>query len=79
MMPKALGGQRWKRGQRMGYVALVLTAVHLFALGFKGWLKPEAWPAWMPSISLVAFVVTIIPLVVKRNLVQEGREKGLKH
>jgi DMSO/TMAO reductase YedYZ heme-binding membrane subunit len=79
MMPKALGGQRWKRAQRMGYVALILVAVHLVALGLKGWLKPQAWPAWMPSISLVAFVVAVIPLVVKRNLVYERREKGLRH
>lgn len=77
MMPKALGGQRWKRAQRMGYVALVLAAVHLIALGLKGWLKPQAWPAGMPSISLVAFVAAVIPLIVKRNLVYERRRKGL--
>ena len=52
MMPKALGGKRWKRAQRMGYVSLILVAVHLVALGLKGWLKPQAWPAGMPSISL---------------------------
>lgn len=77
MMPKALGGQRWKRAQRMGYVALVLVGVHLVALGLKGWLKPQAWPAWMPSISLLAFIATLVPLIVKRNLVYERRRKGL--
>ena len=77
MMPKAIGGQRWKRAQRMGYVALILTAVHLLALGLKGWLKPQAWPAGMPSISLLAFIAAVVPLVVKRNLVYERREKGL--
>ena len=77
MMPKALGGQRWKRAQRMGYVALVLAAIHLLALGFKGWLKPQAWPWGMPSISLVAFIAAIIPLIVKRNLVYERRRRGL--
>ncbi len=25
MMPKAVGGQRWKRGQRMGYLTLILV------------------------------------------------------
>ena len=29
MMPKALGGWRWKRGQRAGYIALILVVVHL--------------------------------------------------
>ena len=75
MMPKALGGQRWKRAQRMGYVALVLVVVHLVALGLKGWLKPGSWPAYMPSISLIAFVAALVPLVVKRNLVYERRKK----
>jgi DMSO/TMAO reductase YedYZ heme-binding membrane subunit len=77
MMPKALGGQRWKRAQRMGYASLILVAAHLLALGIKGWLKPQAWPAGMPSISLVAFVATVIPLIVKRNLVYERRRRGL--
>ena len=75
MMPKALGGKRWKRAQRMGYVSLVLVAAHLVALGLKGWLRPQAWPAGMPSISLVAFVVALVPLIVKRNLVYERRKK----
>lgn len=78
MMPKALGGQRWKRSQRMGYVALVLVGAHLIALGLKGWLKPEGWPAWMPPISLVAFVATLVPLIVKRNLVFERKKKNLR-
>jgi DMSO/TMAO reductase YedYZ heme-binding membrane subunit len=77
MMPKALGGQRWKRAQRMGYMALVLAPLHLVALGLKGWLKPQAWPAGMPSISLLAFIAAIVTLVVKRNLVYERRRKGL--
>lgn len=75
MMPKALGGQRWKRAQRMGYVSLLLVAVHLLALGFKGWLEPQAWPAYMPSISLVAFVAAVVPLIVKRNLVYERKKR----
>lgn len=78
MMPKALGGQRWQRAQRMGYVALVLVVVHLVALGLKGWLKLGAWPAYMPSISLIAFVAALVPLVVKRNLVYERQEKQTK-
>ena len=43
MMPKAIGGQRWKRNQRLGYVALFLVVVHLVALGLEGWLAPGGW------------------------------------
>jgi len=78
MMPKALGGKRWKRAQRMGYLSLVLVTVHLVALGLKGWLKPQAWPAGLPSISLLAFIAALIPLIVRRKLMYERgkREAG---
>ena len=75
MMPKALGGKRWKRAQRMGYVSLILVAVHLVALGFKGWLKPQAWPAGMPSISLLAFIAALVPIIVRRKLIYERQKR----
>jgi DMSO/TMAO reductase YedYZ heme-binding membrane subunit len=75
MMPKALGGWRWKRTQRMGYLALILVMVHLLALGLKGWLTPGKWPAGLVPISLVAFVVALVPLLVKRRLVREKQER----
>ncbi|MCP3904109.1 MAG: hypothetical protein GY715_10795, partial [Planctomycetes bacterium] len=48
MMPKALGGWRWRRGQRMGYLCLMLVAGHLVVLGLNGWLAPGDWPAAIP-------------------------------
>ncbi len=74
MMPKALGGWRWKRSQRLGYVALALVVVHLVVLGYKGWLAPRGWHGGIPPISLVAVVVALIPLIVKRKLTHD-REK----
>ena len=65
MMPKAIGGVRWKRTQRMGYLALLLTVVHLVDLGLKGWLAPAKWTAGLPPISLLAVIAAIVPLVVK--------------
>jgi DMSO/TMAO reductase YedYZ heme-binding membrane subunit len=65
MMPKAIGGKRWKRSQRLGYVALILVAVHLWFLGIKGWMKPQDWTAGLPPISLVAFVAALVPLFAK--------------
>ena len=36
--------------------ALLLGAVHLFFMGYSGWLKPAGWHGGLPPISLVAFV-----------------------
>ena len=75
MMPKALGGWRWKRSQRAGYIALSLVVVHLVVLGWKGWLAPKGWQGGLPPISLIAVVAALIPLLVKRKLVREKRER----
>ncbi len=74
-MAKSLGGWRWKRTQRMGYVALILVVGHLVALGLKGWLAPAGWTAGMPPISLLALVAAVVPLVVKRRLVAAKRAR----
>ena len=74
MMPKAVGGQRWKRGQRAGYLTLILVVAHLVVLGLKGWLAPKGWHAGIPPISLVAVVVALVPLIVKRRLVRDKQE-----
>ena len=75
MMPKALGGWRWKRSQRVGYVALILVVVHLVVLGVKGWMTPSKWPSGFVPISLIACVIAIVPLAVKRRLVKEQERK----
>jgi len=75
MMPKALGGKRWKRTQRVGYLALMLIVAHLVVLGVKGWLAPKGWPANLPPISLLAVIAALVPLLVKRKFVREKRER----
>jgi DMSO/TMAO reductase YedYZ heme-binding membrane subunit len=75
MMPKSLGGWRWKRSQRLGYVALGLVGAHLVALGVRGWLAPSGWHGGLPPISLVAVVAAVIPLVVKRRRVVEKQQR----
>ena len=76
MMPKAIGGQRWKRSQRAGYVALTLVVVHLVVLGVKGWLAPRGWHGGIPPVSLVAVAVALVPLLVKRKLVHDKKAKA---
>jgi DMSO/TMAO reductase YedYZ heme-binding membrane subunit len=75
MMPKAVGGQRWKRGQRLGYAVLMLVVVHLIVLGWKGWLAPQEWSAWIPPISLVAVIAAMIPLITKGISIREQHER----
>lgn len=65
MMPKAIGGIRWKRGQRMGYLCLGLVVAHMVAFGLKGWLAPEKWPWGLPPISLLAVTAAAVPLFAK--------------
>ncbi len=76
MMPKAIGGRRWKRSQRAGYVALALVVVHLFFLGIKGWLAPGDWHGGIPPVSLVAVAAALVPLLVKRKLEHDKKERA---
>jgi DMSO/TMAO reductase YedYZ heme-binding membrane subunit len=75
MMPKAIGGKRWKRNQRAGYFALILVVGHLVALGWRGWMSPSKWQAGIPPISLVAVTAALLPLLVKRRLVHDKRQR----
>ena len=65
MMPKAIGGVRWKRSQRLGYVGLLLVVAHLVFMGLSGWLTPGGWTRGLPPISLVAVVAAAVPLLLK--------------
>jgi DMSO/TMAO reductase YedYZ heme-binding membrane subunit len=65
MMAKEIGGWRWKRSQRMGYLSLLLVVAHLVVLGLRGWLHPAGWPAFIPPISLLAVTAALLALLVK--------------
>ena len=41
-------------------IALVLGGVHLFFMGYNGWLTPELWQAGIPPVSLITFIVFVI-------------------
>ena len=74
-MPKAIGGWRWKRNQRAGYIALALVVGHLVVLGIKGWLAPKGWHGGIPPVSLVAVIAALIPLFVKRKVEHDKKER----
>ena len=50
--------------------ALLLGAIHLFFMGYEGWLAPAGWHAGLPPISLIAFTVFAVGYLI--NLL--GRE-----
>lgn len=45
-------------------LACTLVAVHLFAMGFDGWLHVEKWNGGMPPITLLSFLLVISSLIV---------------
>lgn len=40
--------------------ALALSGLHLFFMGYAGWLNPSVWQGGLPPISLIAFVIFAI-------------------
>jgi len=75
-MQPALGKRLWLRSQRIGYLALSMTGIHLFAMGFKGWLTPNEWPGGMPPITMVGFAVVVLPLAAKLITKERARPAG---
>ncbi len=44
--------------------ALLLGGVHLFFMGYEGWLNPAGWHGGIPPVSLVAFTFGTIGYVI---------------
>ena len=44
--------------------ALILGGVHLFFMGYRGWLTPSEWHGGIPPISLVAFVFFFVGYII---------------
>jgi len=44
--------------------ALLLGGVHLFFMGYEGWLNPAGWHGGLPPVSLVAFTFGTIGYVI---------------
>ena len=41
-------------------IAFLFGAIHLFFMGYSGWLNPAGWNGGLPPISLVAFTVFMV-------------------
>ena len=44
--------------------ALLLGALHLFFMGYEGWLNPAGWNGGLPPISLVAFSIFLVGYLI---------------
>lgn len=66
---KSIGGVRWKRSQRMGYLCLLLVLGHMIVFGWQGWTAPETWQWGLPPISMIAAAGAIVPLAAKAYFV----------
>jgi hypothetical protein len=46
------------------YLLFFLLAIHLFFMGFDGWINPSKWHGGLPPISLVAFIFLLLAYIV---------------
>ena len=53
--------------RRFLLIAMLFTMVHIFFMGYQGWMNPSGWHGNLPPISLVAFSIFVISYVI--NLV----------
>ena len=44
--------------------AMLLSLVHLFFMGYQGWINPTDWNGGLPPISLVCFALFLVGYVI---------------
>ena len=44
--------------------AFLFSLVHLFFMGYEGWMNPAAWHGGLPPISLVGFAFFIVGYII---------------
>lgn len=64
-MIEAVGVDRWKRGQRLGYISLLISGGHVLVMGLTGWLNPVDWHGYLPPVSLVSFSTVLFVMLVR--------------
>lgn len=64
-----LDEEKWKTIQRLGYLALFTTLLHVLVMGLNGWMKPQDWPGGLLPISLIAFSIILVTLVARALVV----------
>ncbi len=44
--------------------AMLFSLIHLFFMGFKGWMDPSSWHGGLPPISLIGFTFFLIGYII---------------
>lgn len=60
-----LDKKAWGNIRKIGYLGYGLVMMHVFVMGYTGWLDTSTWPGKMLPISLVAFLMILIVFIVK--------------
>lgn len=55
----------WDNINKIGLLGFGLVMLHVFAMGYTGWLDTSRWPGKMLPISLIAFLMILIVFIVK--------------
>ena len=50
---------------RLVFWAMFLNLIHLFVMGYSGWLKVTEWPGMLPPITLISFIITLLYLAIR--------------
>ncbi len=50
--------------RRFLLTAMLLTLMHLFFMGYEGWVNPGSWHGGLPPISLIGFVFFVIGYII---------------
>lgn len=53
-----------------GRYGILMNLVHVFLIGFSGWLDFKAWPIYLPPITLI-FVTQIIAVFIYRGIIEK--------
>ncbi len=72
---KSLEPKHWLTIQRLGYSAFALVMLHVFVMGSEGWLKPSGWPGGLLPISLVAFIIIALTLLLRIAIILFSKNK----
>lgn len=72
----ALDKNKWQQIQRLGYLAFTLTMLHVLVMGLAGWLKTQDWPGGLLPVSLVAFIVIFLTLLIRLAVLMLPKNKS---
>lgn len=67
---------RWHSVQRIGYIAYMFVLMHVYTVGVNSWKDVSIWPGAMAPISLIAFNIIMVVLLVKMASVLFWRPKN---